>query len=109
VQVKIGDFGFTKRLSGNKASMQVKRITHPRWVAPEVSGCRNSCRAALQEEKLAGCTVGCMDPTCSRACALCTNSCAEVAPCRWRVAWQQLLLNHCLPVCALLLLLPVCS
>jgi hypothetical protein len=36
VQVKIGDFGFTKRLSGNKASMQVKRITHPRWVAPEV-------------------------------------------------------------------------
>jgi serine/threonine protein kinase len=35
-RVKIGDFGFTKRLSDSKASMQVKRITHPRWVAPEV-------------------------------------------------------------------------
>ncbi|KAF6265332.1 hypothetical protein COO60DRAFT_1623953 [Scenedesmus sp. NREL 46B-D3] len=35
-RVKIGDFGFTKRLSGNKASMQVKRITHPRWLAPEM-------------------------------------------------------------------------
>lgn len=50
-QVKIGDFGFTKRLSGNKASMQVKRITHPRWVAPEVrqgkgrAGLGQDCRS----------------------------------------------------------------
>jgi hypothetical protein len=36
-QVKIGDFGFTKRLACNTASLKVKRITHPRWVAPEVS------------------------------------------------------------------------
>jgi serine/threonine protein kinase len=36
LQVKIGDFGFTKRLKGNKDSLKVKRITHPRWVAPEV-------------------------------------------------------------------------
>jgi hypothetical protein len=36
VQVKIGDFGFTKRLACNKASLRVARITHPRWVAPEV-------------------------------------------------------------------------
>ncbi|WIA08465.1 hypothetical protein OEZ85_007902 [Tetradesmus obliquus] len=34
--VKIGDFGFSKRLSLNKASMQGKHITHPRWVAPEL-------------------------------------------------------------------------
>jgi hypothetical protein len=40
VQVKIGDFGFTKRLACNTATLKVKRITHPRWVAPEVSkGC----------------------------------------------------------------------
>jgi hypothetical protein len=37
LQVKIGDFGFTKRLACNTASLKVKRITHPRWVAPEVS------------------------------------------------------------------------
>jgi hypothetical protein len=37
LQVKIGDFGFTKRLASNTASLKVKRITHPRWVAPEVS------------------------------------------------------------------------
>jgi serine/threonine protein kinase len=37
LQVKIGDFGFAKRLAPGKSSMQVKRITHPRWVAPEVS------------------------------------------------------------------------
>lgn len=31
-----GDFGFTKRLGLNKASLRVARITHPRWVSPEV-------------------------------------------------------------------------
>eukprot|EP00878_Enallax_costatus_P003652 GHUV01003866.1.p1 GENE.GHUV01003866.1~~GHUV01003866.1.p1 ORF type:complete len:1163 (+),score=390.16 GHUV01003866.1:185-3673(+) len=35
-RVKIGDFGFTKRLNSKQSSMQVKRITHPRWVAPEL-------------------------------------------------------------------------
>lgn len=38
-QVKIGDFGFTKRLAHDRASLRVARITHPRWVAPEVSVC----------------------------------------------------------------------
>jgi serine/threonine protein kinase len=37
-QVKIGDFGFAKQLAPGRGSMHVKRITHPRWVAPEVSG-----------------------------------------------------------------------
>lgn len=36
VQVKIGDFGFTKRVPRDKPSLKVARITHPRWVAPEV-------------------------------------------------------------------------
>jgi hypothetical protein len=36
LQVKIGDFGFTKRLACNERSLTVDRITHPRWVAPEV-------------------------------------------------------------------------
>jgi serine/threonine protein kinase len=36
IQVKIGDFGFAKRLAPGKSSIHVKRITHPRWVAPEV-------------------------------------------------------------------------
>lgn len=35
-KVKIGDFGFTKRLASNNASLRVARITHPRWVAPEL-------------------------------------------------------------------------
>jgi len=35
-QVKIGDFGFTKRLKRSKETIKVGRITHPRWVAPEV-------------------------------------------------------------------------
>jgi serine/threonine protein kinase len=35
-QVKIGDFGFTKRLKRSKETIKVNRITHPRWVAPEV-------------------------------------------------------------------------
>lgn len=35
-QVKIGDFGFTKRLKRSKETVKVARITHPRWVAPEV-------------------------------------------------------------------------
>lgn len=55
LQVKIGDFGFTKRLSGKQSSMQVKRITHPRWVAPEVSQqyesghqCSALCQAGSQ-------------------------------------------------------------
>jgi serine/threonine protein kinase len=38
LQVKIGDFGFAKQLAPGMGSMQVKRITHPRWVAPEVRG-----------------------------------------------------------------------
>jgi len=37
--VKIGDFGFTKRLGLNRGTVRVARITHPRWVAPEVSPC----------------------------------------------------------------------
>lgn len=36
LQVKIGDFGFAKQLASAKGSMRVKRVTHPRWVAPEV-------------------------------------------------------------------------
>ena len=36
LQVKIGDFGFTKRLACNAPSLRVSRVTHPRWVAPEV-------------------------------------------------------------------------
>lgn len=36
LQVKIGDFGFTKRLKRSKETIKVGRITHPRWVAPEV-------------------------------------------------------------------------
>jgi hypothetical protein len=36
LQVKIGDFGFTKRLKRSKETVKVARITHPRWVAPEV-------------------------------------------------------------------------
>lgn len=36
VQVKIGDFGFTRRLARDSPSLKVARITHPRWVAPEV-------------------------------------------------------------------------
>jgi hypothetical protein len=35
--VKVGDFGFTKRLKRSKETIKVGRITHPRWVAPEVS------------------------------------------------------------------------
>jgi len=35
--VKIGDFGFTKRLNSQQGSLKVNRVTHPRWVAPEVS------------------------------------------------------------------------
>eukprot|EP00879_Flechtneria_rotunda_P011134 GHRR01011632.1.p1 GENE.GHRR01011632.1~~GHRR01011632.1.p1 ORF type:complete len:1046 (+),score=387.29 GHRR01011632.1:425-3139(+) len=35
-KVKIGDFGFTKRLNSRQGSMTVKRVTHPRWVAPEL-------------------------------------------------------------------------
>lgn len=35
-QVKIGDFGFVKQLASGSDSMQVRRVTHPRWVAPEV-------------------------------------------------------------------------
>lgn len=34
--MKIGDFGFTKRLKRSKETIKVGRITHPRWVAPEV-------------------------------------------------------------------------
>lgn len=35
-QVKIGDFGFVKQLAAGSDSMKVRRVTHPRWVAPEV-------------------------------------------------------------------------
>jgi hypothetical protein len=42
LQVKIGDFDFTRRLAENEASMPAKHITHPRYMAPEV---RRACSA----------------------------------------------------------------
>jgi len=36
VQVKIGDFGFMQRLKHSNEAIQVDRVTHPRWMAPEV-------------------------------------------------------------------------
>jgi len=69
VQVKIGDFGFTKRLACNTASLKVKRITHPRWVAPEVSsegipsalaaqgGLWVDCICRLRLQLLTGCAL----------------------------------------------------
>jgi hypothetical protein len=40
--VKIGDFGFTKRVTQENPSLKVARITHPRWVAPEVRSLERS-------------------------------------------------------------------
>jgi hypothetical protein len=40
--VKIGDFGFTKRVTQENPSLKVARITHPRWVAPEVGSTTRS-------------------------------------------------------------------
>lgn len=48
MQVKIGHFGFTKRLAGDKASLKVARITHPRWVAPEVRMLQDIGRVAVR-------------------------------------------------------------
>jgi hypothetical protein len=41
-QVKIGDFGFAKRLQQDQDGLTITRLTHPRWTAPEVC-------AALQQ------------------------------------------------------------
>jgi serine/threonine protein kinase len=46
-QVKIGDFGFAKQLAPGMGSMQVKRITHPRWVAPEVRSLLPKCSCSV--------------------------------------------------------------
>jgi serine/threonine protein kinase len=35
-KVKIGDFGFTKRLAQHTTQLKVSRVTHPRWASPEV-------------------------------------------------------------------------